>query len=388
MSSVVFIGPSLTLDEARAKLRDARFLPPAARGDLYRAARDLEPSAILLIDGVFHHTAAVWHREILWALSRGIAVFGAASMGALRAVELDSFGMIGVGKIYEAFRSGSLAPFEAPFDDDAEVAVVHAPAELGSRPLTIALVDLRCIFAEAVREDVIAPAACTELIARCAAIFYADRSAARVRAAIAACDLSAAQRRVLSVRIADPARSCKRADALAALQTLARAQPAHPRAPSFTMQPALVWEQFRRTADADLHGDPEEGDVLDELRLVPRAWRAWREAAAAQANAADRRALDIQLLTLLRARGAFAELSVRAAHKRKLLGAARGPAIFSAARATRLLAWFSRRLDGEGWAQPGTAALIAEAGCRDESHLLELIDRELRFVALDSEVAQ
>jgi len=37
---VVFLGPSLSLDKAREML-EADFRPPAKRGDIYRAAREV-----------------------------------------------------------------------------------------------------------------------------------------------------------------------------------------------------------------------------------------------------------------------------------------------------------------------------------------------------------
>ena len=75
-----------------------------------------------LIDGYFEWTLSVWHKEILWALTRGVHVFGAASVGALRAVELERYGMRGVGEIFRAYRDGEL-------EDDDEVAVVHIPGQ-------------------------------------------------------------------------------------------------------------------------------------------------------------------------------------------------------------------------------------------------------------------
>lgn len=93
-----------------------------------------------LIDGLYGDCAAVWHKEILFALSSGIAVFGAASMGALRAAECEAFGMIGIGDIFEAYRDSHRV-------SDADVAVSHAPGELGYRPLTIALVDAEATLA-------------------------------------------------------------------------------------------------------------------------------------------------------------------------------------------------------------------------------------------------
>ena len=101
------------------------------------------PRAIGIIDGGFLDVASVWHREILWALSQGVHVFGAASMGALRAAELDGFGMRGVGRIYAAYRDGCWPGYDEAFEDDDEVAVIHAPPEAGGLPLSDAMVDLR-----------------------------------------------------------------------------------------------------------------------------------------------------------------------------------------------------------------------------------------------------
>ena len=69
--------------------------------------RESAPRAIGIIDGVFLDVASVWHREILWALSQGVHVFGAASMGALRAAELDGFGMRGVGRSTPRIATGA-----------------------------------------------------------------------------------------------------------------------------------------------------------------------------------------------------------------------------------------------------------------------------------------
>src|SRR5439155_25574779 len=102
MSVYVFTGPTISAAEAARELQ-AMYLPPAAEGDVYRVARK-RPQAIGIIDGYFQSTPPVRHKEILWAMSRGIHVFGSASMGALRAAELASFGMEGVGTIFEFYR--------------------------------------------------------------------------------------------------------------------------------------------------------------------------------------------------------------------------------------------------------------------------------------------
>lgn len=62
MSVVVFLGPSLPVDDGRA-LVDATFLPPVRAGDIVRALA-LEPDAIGIVDGYFDRVPSVWHKEI------------------------------------------------------------------------------------------------------------------------------------------------------------------------------------------------------------------------------------------------------------------------------------------------------------------------------------
>ena len=96
---LVFVGPSLPSAEARALAPRAELRPPIAVGELLALAHQRRPpGCVAILDGYFERMAAVWHKEILVALGRGIAVYGAASMGALRAAELGPWGMIGVGE--------------------------------------------------------------------------------------------------------------------------------------------------------------------------------------------------------------------------------------------------------------------------------------------------
>ncbi|OWV84758.1 antibiotic resistance protein [Rhizobium sp. N122] len=130
---IIFAGPSLP--EAASLAGEAiHVLPPAMQGDVL-AQVEQGANVVGLIDGGFEYAAPVWHKEILHALSLGVAVFGAASMGALRAAECQPFGMIGLGRIFEDYRTGRLV-------DDAAVALMHAPSALGSKPLTIPLVNV------------------------------------------------------------------------------------------------------------------------------------------------------------------------------------------------------------------------------------------------------
>jgi hypothetical protein len=143
----VFAGPTLEASEARPIL-PGLYLPPAEQGDLVKLARERRVRGVVLIDGAFGRVPAVRHKEILWILSQGIPVWGAASMGALRAAELADYGMQGFGVIYRWYR-------RTPFLDDDEVAVAMGPPELGSRPLSDALVNIRASLRRAERSSVV-----------------------------------------------------------------------------------------------------------------------------------------------------------------------------------------------------------------------------------------
>jgi hypothetical protein len=131
--TAIFAGPSLYGVDL-SPFKNFEFRPPAKAGDIFNAVQQGQQT-IGLIDGVFEGSLSVWHKEILYALSKNIRVFGAASMGALRAAECHSFGMIGIGKIFGDYHNGDRT-------SDADVAVLHAPQELGYKPLSLALVDV------------------------------------------------------------------------------------------------------------------------------------------------------------------------------------------------------------------------------------------------------
>jgi hypothetical protein len=134
-----FVGPTLWPPEIHAACAavaaEIRVLPPIQQGDLIRRISAL-PDVVGIIDGFFHQSPAVLHKEILLALEHGTRVLGAASLGALRAAELDAFGMEGIGEIYRWYKAGYI-------DGDDEVAVVHASQEESFRPLTVPLVNVR-----------------------------------------------------------------------------------------------------------------------------------------------------------------------------------------------------------------------------------------------------
>ncbi len=129
---VVFLGPSLPIEEA-IQILQADYCSPAKRGDVYVASEG-GAEIICLIDGVFFQECSVAHKEIIHALELGVKVLGASSMGALRASELDVYGMEGVGEIYQAYKRGELT-------SDDEVALIFDP--LTFEPLSEPLVNIR-----------------------------------------------------------------------------------------------------------------------------------------------------------------------------------------------------------------------------------------------------
>ncbi|MEO0441017.1 MAG: TfuA-like protein [Pseudomonadota bacterium] len=166
MTDHIFVGPSLAGSQ-RPALTCAQWHPPAQGGDLL--ALDLGAhDRVCLIDGVFEAAPAVRHKEILLLLSEGVPVFGASSMGALRAAELQQFGMKGTGRIHAAFASGA-------FTRDDWVALRHAPVELGCQPLTVAVVDLIFGLQHAVRQRILSAKQGSSLLRAGAGLFYQDR---------------------------------------------------------------------------------------------------------------------------------------------------------------------------------------------------------------------
>jgi hypothetical protein len=149
VKTCVFVGPSA--GHVVLPLGVDRFAP-AALGAIWRAV-ELGYERIALVDGLFGCVPSVWHKEILYALSHGVTVLGASSMGALRAAELAPYGMIGVGAIFRFYRANLLS-------DDDEVCLLHQPLERGFQPLSLAMVSIRRTLASMARAgDIARPAA-------------------------------------------------------------------------------------------------------------------------------------------------------------------------------------------------------------------------------------
>jgi hypothetical protein len=203
---IVFLGPSLEREAAETIL-PAEYRPPAKRGDLLRAVQD-GATVIGLIDGVFHQESAVAHREILAAIKKGVRVVGSSSMGALRAAEMDTLGMTGIGEVYRLYRSGELV-------SDDEVALVFDP-ETGLS-LSEPLVNIRFTLEEAERQGILSPQDHAALLAAARGVFYPHRTYAKVVTEAGDAVPAAARERFLAWS-KEHAVDQKRKDAVAALE--------------------------------------------------------------------------------------------------------------------------------------------------------------------------
>src|ERR1044071_4365190 len=132
---IVFLGPTLSRDVA-IKTLDADYRDPAKKGYFLRLSRATdEKKSIGFIDGVFLHDYPPSPIEVYHLATRkNIELIGASSLGALRAVELEKFGMKGIGKIFQLYKNGIINA-----DDEVAVTFVRDKNILQSE----ALIDIR-----------------------------------------------------------------------------------------------------------------------------------------------------------------------------------------------------------------------------------------------------
>jgi YcaO-like protein with predicted kinase domain len=203
LSVAVFAGPSLP-GEDRPDLERVVYLPPAARGDVLRAAHEYD--VVLLIDGVFHHDLAPSPKECYAALAHA-RMFGAASMGALRAAECAQHGFTPLGAIAGWYAHDAI-------DGDDEVAVVTRPQRYDV--LSVPLVNVRYVARLAHRRGLLDASQRERLIEGARRIFYMDRTWEDVAELVPG---------AVRNRFLDLARRCgdlKRADARFALRSVLR----------------------------------------------------------------------------------------------------------------------------------------------------------------------
>ncbi|SEB75868.1 hypothetical protein SAMN05428945_1080 [Streptomyces sp. 2224.1] len=171
MTVHAFVGPSCPAPILLKHYPDVVRHGPVGHGDLF-VGNITAGDVVVIIDGVYHHRLALRHKEILDAMARGVTVVGAASIGALRAAELSTFGMSGVGQIYQWFCDGT-------FDGDDAVSVAHS--ESGDPTgINVPLVNLHAAMLAGCRAGVLREESASRLLALLEQEYYPLRSTERV----------------------------------------------------------------------------------------------------------------------------------------------------------------------------------------------------------------
>ncbi|MEM4399700.1 MAG: TfuA domain-containing protein [Candidatus Nitrosocaldus sp.] len=164
VTMIVFLGPSLSREKAKSILPDAEYRPPARKGDLLRVGSN---SIVGLIDGVFLQDYPPTPIEVYTAIAKGVKVLGAASIGALRAVELERLGMVGIGKIFRLYKEGKI-------EGDDEVAVTFDSRDYSLH--SDALIDIRYTLYHAYKVGVVGDDTRRRLVRIAKGIYFPYRS--------------------------------------------------------------------------------------------------------------------------------------------------------------------------------------------------------------------
>ncbi|MEU1471646.1 TfuA-like protein [Streptomyces sp. NPDC005761] len=283
MTVHVFVGPSCPEPLVTKNYPEFILHGPVKHGDLFQGTLSAGDVAVL-VDGIYHHRLALRHKEILDAVARGVAVLGAASIGALRAAELDRFGMVGVGRVYRWYQDGV-------FDGDDAVSVAHN--ESGSpSAINIPLVNLYAAVLAACDAGMLSLEAGRRLMARFEHEYYPLRTMERVLAIARECGETPFADWYSEQRTATPdAFDQKQADALEAFALAARLGSRTSSGPLGTASGDRDWrtEYHRRwrnrfaAAAPDLHHRLAYQQIFD-VRF-PDVWWDFLHSSADQAGA-------------------------------------------------------------------------------------------------------
>lgn len=240
---ILFVGPTLhglVVDGRLTDHPDIVCRGPAAQGDVARAV--LEGATVIgLVDGRYEDVAAPWHKEILYALSKGVHMLGGGSLGALRAAECAAYGMVGLGEIYGRFIRGE-------FYDDADVAQSHGPAEMDHLPLTEALVNVEATLRRMAGLGLIDDAFRLAALRAARSVFFKELDFEAVAARLA---LDAEGRRSFVAAARANRVDQKRADALELVAHMVRLPAERAPPPAWRMNEPLQWLAFLRRLEAD-----------------------------------------------------------------------------------------------------------------------------------------
>jgi hypothetical protein len=167
MKIIVFCGPTISTEDASAILK-ADFRPPAGHGDLISCVYADRPDIIVLIDTEFIDSLSVWHNEINDALNRGVTLYGASAMGAVRAAEMQALGMRGIGEVFKLISDGTI-------EADDEVLCDYTAVDGVYNKKTVSVVNLRYVLSEAENAGVITGNQSAGILTHAKSMFYKNR---------------------------------------------------------------------------------------------------------------------------------------------------------------------------------------------------------------------
>ena len=136
---IIYLGPSGYGINRTGLLKEWLVKPPCKQADIINDIQQYRPEKICIVDGLYKTIPSPWHKELLLALENHITLDGVGSLGALRAAELDDFGMKGHGWVYNFIKENE------PIDDSI-VALLHMDSRNYYKPITLAKIELIYIF--------------------------------------------------------------------------------------------------------------------------------------------------------------------------------------------------------------------------------------------------
>lgn len=173
MKCYLYAGPSLGKTEDFVdNNKEMVLLPPIKRGDLIDLIENYEPESVIIADGIFHNHPPVGHQEIRRALERNWKIFGVSSMGAIRAFEMQDFGIIGYGEVYEWFK-------ENPDFTDDEVTLTHFPIPPYTH-ISEPLINIRFLLNTKVEEKIFNKTEVSYFIEELKKLYFGERTISRL----------------------------------------------------------------------------------------------------------------------------------------------------------------------------------------------------------------
>lgn len=260
---VAFLGPSLSAKNAQRIAPDVQIWPPIRQSDLTTAIERCAPRAVLIVDGEFGQSLSVWHKEILHALQDGVRVIGCSSMGALRASELDRYGMEGVGEIYEYFRDGGLTA-------DEDVALVYGRFDDEWVSHTWPTVNIRATVRDLVARDQWSTNDGDAVLAAAQSLHFSDRAGPPLVSALAVAGLPPDRAKALVAEFKAGYVDQKRRDAEAGFRYLAEVDAITPPARHPAAFPNGRGMQALRYCDTSVerrHGGLRRNQIVQDAAL-------------------------------------------------------------------------------------------------------------------------